>query len=140
MHAVVGALDDLRLASEEVAPAATGKRLPRAPYLRLAKAAAAVLIVVGAGLLFLAMLRSSERPPAYVGLPEPAASTGQVAEAGPHAKPAAEVRVELIGESAETMLCVQRDTGHPRVHLFMLYPLVQPVPPDEDSESHRKPI
>ncbi len=135
MKALVGGLDYLRLISENV-PAHTKheKRQVRQLYQRAARIAAAIAIVIGAGLYLSTLQRSSDQTVVDRPVPRAVVQVTQTAKAPPIAAPPARAIVRLTGESAEKYIAVQRDTGNPKVHLFVFYPVIQETSSDENNE------
>ena len=102
-------------------------------YRRLAGlAAAAAILLVVAGLL----LRTPQRAPnQFAARNADSGATTQITQttdiSTQNAAPESQTYVNLIGESAETQLAVKRETGDPRVHLYIVYPLVERTPAEK---------
>ena len=135
INAVVGGLDYLRAISQNVpAHSKHEKRQVRRLYLRTVRIAAAIAIVIGAGLYLSTLQRSSDQTVADRPVPKATVQVTQTAKAPPMAAPPARAIVRLTGESAEKYIAVQRDTGNPKVHLFVFYPVIQESSSDENDE------
>jgi anti-sigma factor RsiW len=123
MDLLCGTLADLHAASERELP--QPRRRPRHrvwTQARAAAMAAALLLVVGVGLYFSPWRQAGDCVTAASRHPGPPASQDL-----PRAESASETRtvrsvVQLRGESARAWMIEQCDSGHPRVHIYKLYP------------------
>jgi len=93
-----------------------------APYRNLARVAAAVVLVAGAGWYLMGVRQTGDG-----GLDQRAAdrSVPATSPASQLAEPPAiqAASLELTDRSASTYIAVPRDSGRPTVHLFVLYPV-----------------
>jgi hypothetical protein len=134
MDALVDALACLREESEQaVMQRRVPDRLFTLNYRRLAGLAAAAIILVVAGLF----LRTPQRVPnQFAARNDDLGATTQIMQpaeiSSQNAAPEFRTSVNLIGESAETQLAVKRETGNPRVHLYIVYPLVERTPAEKN--------
>jgi hypothetical protein len=134
MDDLADALACLRDQSERaVMPRQMPRRLVMLNYRRLAGLAAAAIILVVAGLF----LRTPQRAPnQFAARNNDAGPTTQIMQttdiSSQNAAPEFRTSVNLIGESAETQLAVKRETGNPRVHLYIVYPLVERTPAEKN--------
>jgi len=89
---------------------------------RAAAMAAALLLVVGIGLYFSPWRQPGDR---VATVPQPSgspASQDLPRAESPDGTPTVRTVVQLRGESARAWMIEQRDSGHPRVHVYRLYP------------------
>ncbi len=118
MRALNDAFDQLRRESE----------IPQAPaapwYGRLARIAAAVLIAAGAGWYLIRSRPSDDRAPVVRIAHSPVEPT-QAVQPPRGASPMPVASVELTGKSASSFVAMPRESGHPRVHVYILYPVSQ---------------
>ncbi|HRX87057.1 MAG TPA: zf-HC2 domain-containing protein [Phycisphaerae bacterium] len=117
LAAIAGALAELRTATQRVGAApARPTRRHATPWLnRLTRMAAAIALVLGAGVL--AYLATVERPTAPTHTPTTVAQPP--APAGPDAPPP--VAIALAGDSDERFIPVARATQQSNVHVFVLF-------------------
>ncbi len=112
MEQLMGALDYLREVSET-----PPVRRPRSILWPLIRVAAVLLVVIGAS-AYVAKTR-------FVSEPSPAVQ--DVASTADQRATTPRVRVQLQGNSRQRTLVVETPTEQPGVHLFVLYPTVQPA-------------
>ena len=135
MQAMADALDHLRVVSERGGPVAVQPQR-RAGWgaLQVGRIAAAIALVVGAGLYVAMRQRGAvDERAVVVAPPTPAATQRQATEepAG-RSEPGPRAWIRLTGEFTNAYLVERRDSGHPRVHVFKLYPLVQRESDEKD--------
>jgi len=123
MDSLSDTLGHLRAASEREQPQT--RRPPRHPVWtqpRAAAMAAALLLVVGIGLYFSPWRQSGDRANIVVQTAGPPVSQGSARAESTGETSTVRSVVQLRGESARAWMIEQRDSGHPRVHMYKLYP------------------
>ena len=123
MDLLCGTLADLRAASERELP--QSRRRPRHfvwTQARAAAMAAALLLVVGIGLYFSPWREAGDCVTAVSPFPGPPVSQESPRAESPGEASTVRSVVQLRGESARAWMIEQRDSGHPRVHIYKLYP------------------
>jgi len=123
MDSLSDALGHLRPASERDLPQT--HRWPRRPVwtqIRAAAMAAALLLVAGVGLYFSPWRQAGDRVATVPQPPGPPLSQESPRAESPAEAPTVRSVVQLRGESARAWMVEQRDSGHPRVHMYKLYP------------------
>jgi len=123
MDSLSDTLGHLRAASER--ELSQTRRRPRHPVWTQARAgamAAALLLVVGVGLYFSPWRQPGDRVTVVSRHPQPPASQDLPRAEPPGEAPTVRSVVQLRGESARAWMIEQRDSGHPRVHIYKLYP------------------
>ncbi len=84
--------------------------------------AAALLLVVGIGLYLSPWRQPGDGLTVVSQHPGPAASQDWPRAESPAEAPTVRSVVQLRGESARAWMIEQRDSGHPHVHIYKLYP------------------
>jgi len=84
--------------------------------------AAALLLVAGVGLYFSPWRQAGDRVATVPQPPGPPLSQESPRAESPAEAPTVRSVVQLRGESARAWMVEQRDSGHPRVHMYKLYP------------------